>query len=133
VATCDVAGPDDDRPFPLGGRVVQQLRVDHQLTLLLDDAVITIEARATLDAPDLGVPVALVPCRQEVSAALRLFGMEIVAAAASDDGSLRVEFSESVVLHVGVQAGIEAWSITGPGDLRATCTPEGRLVFGGTT
>lgn len=129
VAVCDDAGPGADRWLPLAGRVVQQLRVDHQLTLLLDDAVVTIESPAVLEAPDLDPPAVLVPDQQEVAAALRLFGMEIAAATVSDEGQLLVEFGGSVVLRVEPDTRLEAWSVTGPRDLRVTCTPGGRLAL----
>jgi hypothetical protein len=113
---------------------VTQLRLDAQLTLVLDEAgEITVSTPAVLiPAPARGpwpVPVRIAPHRQEVAGALELFGARVLAAVAFKDGRLRLLFDGGAQLHVAPDSWYEAWSVIGPGTLRAVCLPRGGLAI----
>jgi hypothetical protein len=113
---------------------VTQLRLDAQLTLVLDEwTEIVVGSPATLvrgTTPESGaISVRLAPHRQEVAGALDLFGARIVAAVAFKDGRLRLLFDGGEQLHVPPDSWYEAWSATGPGTLRAVCLPRGGLAI----
>jgi hypothetical protein len=113
---------------------VTQLRLDAQLTLMLDeDTEIVVGCPATLvrgPTPESGaISVRLAPHRQEVGAALDLFGARVLAAMAFKDGRLRLLFDGGDQLHVPPDSFYEAWSVSGPGTLRAVCLPRGGLAI----
>ncbi len=113
---------------------VTQLRLDAQLTLVLDEtAEIVVGCPATMiRGPTIGfgpTPVRVAPHRQQVAAALELFGARVVAAVAFKDGRLRLFFDGGAQLHVPPDTWYEAWSATGPGSLRAVCLPRGGLAI----
>jgi hypothetical protein len=113
---------------------VTQLRLDAQLTLVLDESTeIVVGSPATLvrgTTPESGaVSVRLAPHRQEVAGALDLFGARIVAAVAFKDGRLCLLFDGGEQLHVPPDSWYEAWSAAGPGSLRAVCLPRGGLAI----
>jgi hypothetical protein len=113
---------------------ITQIRLDAQLTLVLDESTeIVVGSPATLvrgTAPESGaVSVRLAPHRQEVAGVLDLFGARIAAAVAFKDGRLRLLFDGGDQLHVPPDSWYEAWSATGPGSLRAVCLPRGGLAI----
>ncbi len=127
---------------------VTQLRLDAQLTLVLDESTeIVVGSPATLvrrappcwsgpsagprgTTPESGaISVRLAPHRQEIAGALDLFGARIVAAVAFKDGRLRLLFDGGEQLHVPPDSWYEAWSAVGPGSLRAVCLPRGGLAI----
>ena len=113
---------------------VTQLRLDAQLTLVLDETgEITVSTPALLvPGPAPGSwpsPVRIAPHRQEVAGALALFGARVVAAVAFKDGRLRLLFDGGSQLHVPPDSWYEAWSAIGPGSLRAVCLPRGGLAI----
>jgi hypothetical protein len=113
---------------------VTQLRLDAQLTLVLDEAAeITVGCPAMLiRGPTLGsrpMPIRIAPHRQDVSGALELLGARVVAAMAFKDGRLRLLFDGGTQLHVPPDSWYEAWSAVGPGALRAVCLPRGGLAI----
>jgi len=113
---------------------VTQIRLDAQLTLVLDEA-----GEITVSCPGLLIPhptrsgwpapVRIAPHRQEVAGALDLFGARVVAAVAFKDGRLRLLFDGGTQLHVPPDTWYEAWSAAGPGTLRAVCLPRGGLAI----
>jgi hypothetical protein len=113
---------------------VTQLRLDAQLTLVLDEFTeIVVGCPATLRrGPTLesgAISVRIAPHRQEVSGALDLFGARVLAAMAFKDGRLRLLFDGGDQLHVPPDSFYEAWSVSGPGTLRAVCLPRGGLAI----
>jgi len=113
---------------------VTQLRMDAQLTLVLDEATeIVVGCPATLirgpTSESGAVSVRLAPHRQEVAGALELFGSRVLAAVAFKDGRLRLLFDGGAQLHVPPDTWYEAWSAVGPGSLRAVCLPRGGLAI----
>jgi len=113
---------------------VSQIRLDAQLTLVLDET-----GELTVSCPALLVPhpardarptpIRIAPHRQEVAGALELFGARVVAAVAFKDGRLRLLFDGGTQLHVPPDSWYEAWSAVGPGSLRAVCLPRGGLAI----
>ncbi|WP_449066017.1 DUF6188 family protein [Planomonospora algeriensis] len=128
----DLAELADRWILPYRGMQVVQVRVSHQLTLLLDgDARVDIESTATLtrgplSAPD-AKPVLLAPERQEVAPALALFGAALLSSVAFKSGALRLVFETGTHLNVKPDSHYEAWSTCGPDDLRFVCLPGGGL------
>jgi hypothetical protein len=125
---------DDDRwLLPYRGMQVDQICVSYQLSLVLDGgAEITVEAPALLtvgsvSAPD-ARPVELVPERQDVAAAMPLFGTRILSSVAFKSGSLRVVFDSGLHLSVEPDPAYEAWGVTGPLGMRIVCMPGGGLA-----
>jgi hypothetical protein len=113
---------------------VTQIRLDAQLTLVLDEFTeIVVGCPATIvrgATPESGaISVRLTPHRQEVAPALDLFGLRVVAAVAFKDGRLRLLFQGGDQLHVPPDSFYEAWSLSGPGSLRAVCLPRGGLAI----
>ncbi|WP_086821842.1 DUF6188 family protein [Allokutzneria sp. NRRL B-24872] len=118
--------------LPYRGMEVTQVRVDNALTLLLDGgAVIAIEADAELSTPD--GPVRLRPGRQRVAEALALFGAKLTWEIIFKNGELHLGFSNGYHLTVEPDAKHEAWSATGPGELRVVCAPGGEITSWGRT
>jgi hypothetical protein len=120
--------------LPYGTMRVTQLRLDAQLTLVLDESTeIVVGCPAMLvrgTTPESGaISVRLAPHRQEVGAALDLFGARVLAAVAFKDGRLRMHFDGGDQLHVPPDSFYEAWSLSGPGTLRAVCLPRGGLAI----
>jgi hypothetical protein len=113
---------------------VTQLRLDAQLTIVLDEATeITISCPCTLirgpTAPGGPAVIRIAPHQQEVAGALELFGARVMAAVAFKDGRLRLLFDGGTQLHVPPDSWYEAWSAVGPGSLRAVCLPRGGLAI----
>ncbi|GIG63407.1 hypothetical protein Lfu02_77790 [Longispora fulva] len=125
---------DDRWLLPFRGSQVEQIRVSHQLILILDcGAEVTIEAPATLThgpawSPT-AQPVELVPERQDVAAALPLFGNRVLSSVVFKTGSLRLVFDSGLHLNVKPAPDFEAWSVTGPADLRLVCMSAGDLAI----
>jgi len=120
--------------LPYQAMRVTQLRLDSQLTLVLDESTeIVVGCPATLvrgpTSESGAVSVRLAPHRQEVGAALDLFGARVLAAMAFKDGRLRLLFDGGDQLHVPPDSFYEAWSLSGPGTLRAVCLPRGGLAI----
>jgi hypothetical protein len=113
---------------------VTQLRLDAQLTLVLDESTeIAVGSPAVLvrgaTSESGAVPVRLAPHRRDVAGALDLFGARVLAAVAFKDGRLRLLFDGGDQLHVPPDSWYEAWSAVGPGSLRAVCLPRGGLAI----
>lgn len=112
---------------------VIQVRISYQLTLLLDSgATVDIEQEALLTRGSAhgphSTPVSLVPERQDVAAALDLFGVKILSSVAFKSGHLRLVFDSGHHLSVAPHPQFEAWSVTGPGTLCVVCQPAGGLA-----
>lgn len=115
------------------GMQVVQIRVSHQLTLLLDSgAQVDVESEAVLSNGLLGAPgVAmkrLVPEHQEVAPALALFGAKVLSSVAFKSGALRLVFHTGKHLSVSPDPQYEAWSARGPGASYFVCRPGGGLA-----
>lgn len=134
VAEGAVAVEDADRwLLPYRGMRVDQIRVSYQLMLMLDGgAEITVEALALLTNGSASTrntqPVELVPERQDVAAALPLFGSRVVSSVAFKSGALRVAFDSGLHLNVEPDPKYEAWGVSGPAGLRLVCMPGGGLA-----
>lgn len=125
---------DDDRwLLPYRGMQVDQICVSYQLSLVLDGgAEVTVETPALLTVGSFSAPdaraVELVPERQDVAAALHLFGSKVLSSVAFKSGSLRVVFDGGLHLDVSPDPKYEAWALTGPLGLRIVCMPGGGLA-----
>ena len=113
---------------------VTQIRLDAQLTLVLDELTeIVVGCPAMIvrggTSESGAISVQLAPHRQEVAPALDLFGRRVIAAVAFKDGRLRLLFQGGEQLHVPPDSFYEAWSLSGPGSLRAVCLPRGGLAI----
>ncbi|MFB9905095.1 DUF6188 family protein [Allokutzneria oryzae] len=128
----DLIQLDDRWVLPYRGMEVTQVRVDNALTLLLSGgALITVESAAELSTPD--GPVRLLPDRQKVAPALALFGAKLTWEIIFRHGALHLGFDNGYHLTVEPDPRFEAWSATGPGELRVVCTPGGELATWGRT
>jgi hypothetical protein len=119
--------------LPYRGMQVTQIRVSHQLTLVLDGgAQVDLEAEAVLSEGSLRasdvVTSRLAPERQEVAPALALFGATLLSSVAFKSGTLRLVFDSGMRLNVKPDAGYEAWSVHGPESLRLVCQPGGGVA-----
>ena len=118
--------------LPYRGMEVTQIRVDQALTFVLSGgAMIVIEAEAELSTPD-GL-VRLRPDRQQVAEALALFGTKLTWEIIFKNGELHLGFDNGYHLTVKPDPRYEAWSATGPGELRVVCTPDGEITTWGRT
>ena len=61
----------------------------------------------------------------KLGAALDLFGQVVRLAVASREGRLKITFGEGRILSVEPDDHYEAWEMSGPGGMRAVCTPGG--------
>ena len=124
---------DDRYVLPYRNRRVNQIVVDHALTLVLDGHVtLTIESPAMLTqgaitAPD-GASDRLVPGTQQVEKALALFGTHVLSSVAFKSGALRVVFSNGLHISVFASEEYEAWQARGPETLRIVSLPGGELA-----
>lgn len=123
----------DRHLLPYRHRVVTQVRVDCALTLLLEgDASVCIEQPASLSVGAVDTPGAevrhLVPERQQVGAALELFGSRVLSSVAFTTGALRIVFDNGVHLDVASTEAYEAWSARGPGSMCVVSQPGGGLA-----
>ncbi|MGW7074645.1 DUF6188 family protein [Streptomyces sp. NPDC054866] len=119
------------------GLGVTKITVDYQLSLLLEAGVwVVLEGPCRL-SPD---PSAgdrreklLDPDRQDVAAALALFGANVVSAVAFKTGTLQLAFDNGLELTCQPDPAFEAWQVTGPGGCRFVAMPGGELaVWSGT-
>jgi hypothetical protein len=119
--------------LPYRGLNVSQITVDYALTFLLEgQASIVIEGDATLaDRPGRAPgaqTVELHPGRQDVAAALSLFGATVNSAVAFKTGTLRLVL-DHFQLTVRADPHYEAWNVVGPGGMRLVCMPGGQLAI----
>ncbi|GAA3423215.1 hypothetical protein GCM10018953_03980 [Streptosporangium nondiastaticum] len=129
----ELAELEDRWLLPYRGMQVIQIRVSHQLTLLLDSgAHVDIEAEAVLGHGPLSAPDAtmarLVPECQEVAPALALFRATVLSSVAFKSGALWLSFDTGAHLNVKSDHQYEAWSAHGPGTLLLVCLPGGDLT-----
>lgn len=113
------------------GLCVTKISVGDRLTLTLDsDWEVVLEAPAYLSAGSLSANerVELFPQTQDVAAALRLFGTEVLSAVAFKSGALRMVFSSGTHLNCPVSPSFEAWQITGPRGQMFVSMPGGDLA-----
>lgn len=126
------ASLDDRIILPYRHLQVTQLRIDHQLTLLLGDAQIVVNSHARLSHGVIHTPGASVidlwPEQQDVAPILALFGTTVLAAVAFKTGHLRIVFSTGHHLNVSPHEEYEAWEAAGPGSLRIVATPGSALA-----
>jgi hypothetical protein len=119
--------------LPYRGLNVSQITVDYAVTFLLEGQVtIVIEGDATLaDRPGRAPgaqTVELHPGRQDVAAALSLFGATVNSAVAFKTGTLRLVL-DHFQLTVRADPHYEAWNVVGPGGVRLVCMPGGQLAM----
>lgn len=122
---------DDRWIINLRGLTVVEIGISYHLSLLLDT-----EARVILGCPfklTQGVDegrqdVTLDPERQDVTAAIGLFGAKILSAVAFKTGSVRLVFDNGWHLNSRADPSFEAWEVLGPGGWRIISMPEGKLA-----
>ncbi|MBB4913351.1 DUF6188 family protein [Streptosporangium saharense] len=119
--------------LPYRGMHVIQVRLDRQLTLLLNSgAYVDIGGEAMLSHGPLSAPdattVRLVPERREIAPVLTLFGAMVLSSVAFKSGALRLVFSTGAHLNVQRNHQYEAWSAHGPDTLFLVCQPDGDLA-----
>jgi hypothetical protein len=115
----------------LQGLAVTKISVAYQLFLHLES-----DARVHLGCPfklTQGVrgsreEVFLDPGRQEVAAALGLFGAKVLSAVAFKTGSMRLVFDNGCHLNSRADPSFEAWEVLGPGGWRVISMPGGELA-----
>ncbi|MFE6157747.1 DUF6188 family protein [Streptomyces sp. NPDC056486] len=116
----------------LQGLDVTKISIDHQLTLLLgSDAWVVLEGPCRLSqgaASGENPQEILDPGRQDVTAALALFGAKVASAVAFKTGSLQLVFDNGLQLYCPEDPLFEAWQVTGPGDWRFVSSPGGELA-----
>lgn len=115
----------------LRGLTVVEIGISYQLSLHLDT-----EARVVLGCPfkltqvvdDGRQDVILDPGRQDVTAAIGLFGAKVLSAVASKTGSMRLVFDNGWHLNSRADPSFEAWEVQGPGGWRIISMPGGKLA-----
>ncbi|MFF1401251.1 DUF6188 family protein [Streptomyces sp. NPDC058287] len=116
----------------LRGLAVTQISVDFQLTLLLgSEASVILECPFRLgpgSASNENLQVMLDPGRQDVAAALALFGAKVLSAVAFKTGSLRLVFDSGLHLNCRADPSFEAWQVVGPGGWRFVSMPGRELA-----
>lgn len=113
------------------GLRVTKISVDYRLMLTLDSGwEVALEGPAYLSAGSLPANerLELFPQAQDVAAALRLFGTEVLSAVAFKSGALRMVFSSGAHLNCPASPSFEAWQITGPRGRMFVSTPGGDLA-----
>ncbi len=115
----------------LRGQAVTRISIDYQLTLLLDSdarVVLGCPFELTQGANGTREPVVLDPGRQDVVAALGLFGAKVLSAVAFKAGSMRLVFDNGCHLNSRTHPDFEAWEVLGPGGWRIIARPGGGLA-----
>lgn len=116
----------------LRGLAVTKVSVDFQLTFLLgSEAWIILECPFRLGqgpAGSDGLQKMVDPGRQDVAAALALFGAKVLSAVAFKAGSLRLVFDSGLHLNCRSDPSFEAWQVVGPGGWRFVSMPGGELA-----
>ncbi|WP_391858912.1 DUF6188 family protein [Streptomyces rhizosphaerihabitans] len=114
-----LAEHEDRWVLGLRGLAVTEIIIDFRLTLLLGS-----EAWVVLERPSrIGQGLARSddlqglsdPGRQDVAAALALFGAKVLSAVAFKTGSLRLVFDNGLHLTCPADPSFETWQVTGPG------------------
>ncbi|MFF8775454.1 DUF6188 family protein [Kitasatospora sp. NPDC015120] len=115
----------------LRGQAVTRISIDYKLTLLLDSdarVVLGCPFELTQSAKGTREPVVLDPGRQDVVAALGLFGAKVLSAVAFKTGSMRLVFDNGCHLNSRAHPDFEAWEVLGPGGWRIIARPGGGLA-----
>lgn len=121
----------------LRGLAVTKISVDYQLSLLLGSVSwVVLEGPCGLSQGSAGKDhpqEMLDPGRQDIAAALALFGAKVMSAVAFKTGSLLLVFDNGLHLNCRSDPSFEAWQMTGPGGWRFVSLPGGELaVWSGT-
>jgi len=119
----------------VSGQLILQLVLDFQVTLVLENYRITIEADFILVYPD-GTSHVIEPggAFDQLGPVLPLSRSKVIAEArAFDDGRLEVLMQDGCRLSVVPEPGsaYEAWNVTGPDGLLIMSTPGGELALWG--
>ncbi|MDX6742929.1 DUF6188 family protein [Actinocorallia sp. A-T 12471] len=114
------------------GLLITKISIDYRLTLLLGaDVEVVVECPARISHGPLSNPknpsTAVVPERQDVAAALSLFGAKVLSAVAFKSGGLRMVFDTGLHLNCPADPSCEAWQATGPGQWKIVSRPGGDL------
>lgn len=113
------------------GLRVTKIIVDYRLTLTLDsDWEVALEGPVYLSAGSLPANehLELPPQAQDVAAALRLFGTEVLSAVAFKSGALRMMLSAGAHLNCPASPSFGPWQITGPLGWMFVSMPGGDLA-----
>ncbi|WP_149830873.1 DUF6188 family protein [Streptomyces tailanensis] len=123
---------EDGWVLGLRGLAVTKISVDFQLTFLLDsEAWVVVECPFRLGQGSAGsddLHKMLDPGRQDVAAALALFGAKVLSAVAFKAGSLRLVFDSGLHLNCRADPSFEAWQMAGPEGWRFVSMPGGELA-----
>ncbi len=114
------------------GQAVTRISIDYRLALLLDSdarVVLGCPFELTQGASGTPGPVLLDPKRQDVAAALGLFGAKVLSAVAFKTGSMRLVFDNGCHLNSRADPDFEAWEVLGPGGWRIISMPGGKLAI----
>jgi hypothetical protein len=115
------------------GLAVIKIGIDYRLSLVLgSDVDVVVETPAWVSEgsiADSGTPrTQLVPERQDLAGALRLFGARVMSAVAFKNGGQRLVFDSGLHLTCGADPALEAWQATGPGQWRFVSLAGGDLA-----
>lgn len=131
VSESSLAEHEDRWITSLRGLAVTEIGISYQLTLRLDS-----DARVVLGCPftltqgvdDGRQDVFLDPGRQDVTAAIGLFGAKVLSAVAFKTGSMRLVFDNGWHLNSRADPSFEAREVLGQGGWRIVSMPGGKLA-----
>ena len=124
-----MAEHDDRWIMNLRGLAVTEIGISYQLSLCLgSDARVVLGSPFTLTQGDGRQDVILDPGRQDVAAALGLFGAKVLSAVAFKSGSMRLVLDNGWHLNSRADPSFEAWEVLGPGGWRIVSMPGGELA-----
>ncbi|MBF9072844.1 DUF6188 family protein [Streptacidiphilus fuscans] len=126
-----LAEHEDRRIMNLRGLAVTEIGISYQLSLRLDSdarVVLACPSTLTLGVDDGRQDVFLDPGRQDVVAAIGLFGAKVLSAVAFKTGSMRLVFDNGCHLNSRADPSFEAWEVLGPGGWRIISMPGGKLA-----
>lgn len=116
--------------LPIESRGVSRCVVDHAFALEFHDGAQSTVVRIEGDFTILegGQACRLTPSEPgNLGPAVALFGQVVRSARALADGKLEVAFEDGRIMSVEPDTCYEAWELSGPGGMRAVCTPGGTI------
>lgn len=114
--------------LPVEGLAVTQVRLDHAVTLLLEDFHFRIEgAFFILEGSGLQHRVDPEGDPEQLLPVLKLFQKESVSGSANDDGGLEINFRDGTRVFVPASQQFEPWELAGPERLIVVSAPGGEI------
>lgn len=118
--------------LPVEGLIVTQIRLDHAVTLLLEDFHFRIEGTfLVLEGSGLQHTVDPEGGPEQLLPAIKLFEKESVSGSANDDGGLELNFHDGTRVFVPASQEFEPWELAGPERLIIVSAPGGELSIWG--